>query len=126
SVSLLVACDGSGGGACEQAGDCPAGESCVEGECVAAADAGRDGGPDAALDAFVPLDADMADAAASDAGCTPATSCATAGFDCGAFVDDCGISHDCGACTAPQTCGGAGTENVCGCTPATSCATAGF
>jgi hypothetical protein len=62
-------------------------------------------------------DADMADA--GDAGCTPTTSCTTAGFDCGSFVDDCGTSHDCGACTDPETCGGAGTDNLCGCTPRT-------
>jgi MYXO-CTERM domain-containing protein len=36
---------------------------------------------------------------------------------CGVVPDGCGGTHDCGGCTAPQTCGGGGTPNVCGCTP---------
>jgi hypothetical protein len=53
--------------------------------------------------------------------CKPVTSCA-AGRNCGTIADGCGGTVSCGpACTAPQTCGGGGTSNVCGCTPLTSC-----
>ena len=45
--------------------------------------------------------------------CTPDCT----GKECG--DDGCGGS--CGTCTAPQTCGGGGTVNVCGCTPRTTC-----
>jgi len=38
--------------------------------------------------------------------------------NCGTISDGCGGTVSCGpACTAPQTCGGGGTANVCGCTP---------
>ncbi|MET0792088.1 MAG: hypothetical protein ABW061_11255 [Polyangiaceae bacterium] len=40
---------------------------------------------------------------------------------CGTFADACGHSVNCGGCTAPQTCGGGGTANVCGCTPHPVC-----
>src|SRR5206468_355790 len=56
--------------------------------------------------------------------CTP-TTCAAQGKDCGTIADGCGGTLTCGACTAPQTCGGAGAANVCGtCTP-TTCAAQG-
>ena len=45
--------------------------------------------------------------------CTPKT-CATLGKNCGAVPDGCGGTLSCGTCTAPQTCGGSGTPNVCG------------
>jgi uncharacterized repeat protein (TIGR01451 family) len=45
--------------------------------------------------------------------CTPATSC-PAGDNCGSVSDGCGDMLDCGTCTAPETCGGGGTPNVCG------------
>jgi uncharacterized protein (TIGR03382 family) len=55
--------------------------------------------------------------------CKPLTSCGT-GKNCGTIPSGCGGAVSCGAgCTAPQTCGGGGTANVCGCTPVTSCRT---
>jgi hypothetical protein len=62
----------------------------------------------------------------ADAGCTPRT-CASAGANCGSLSDGCGGTLDCGTCTAPETCGGGGSANVCGtgaCTPRT-CASVG-
>jgi endo-1,4-beta-D-glucanase Y len=55
--------------------------------------------------------------------CTP-TTCAALGKNCGSVSDGCGGTLSCGSCTSPQTCGGAGTPNVCGCAPAT-CASLG-
>jgi hypothetical protein len=58
--------------------------------------------------------------------CTPKT-CADQHISCGPAGDGCGNTLTCGACTAPETCGGGGTPSVCGgdngCVPAT-CATA--
>jgi len=51
-----------------------------------------------------------------------ATTCAAEGAECGSIEDGCGGSLDCGSCTAPETCGGGGTANVCGtgsCVPLT-------
>jgi len=45
--------------------------------------------------------------------CTP-TTCAAQGKNCGTIPNGCGGTLTCGACTAPQTCGGAGVANVCG------------
>ena len=56
---------------------------------------------------------------AGQCGCTPTMTCATEGFDCGAFMDDCGEMVSCGSCTAPETCG-ASEPNVCGTTTTTS------
>ncbi len=58
--------------------------------------------------------------------CTP-TTCAAQGKNCGAFADNCGGMLNCGTCTAPATCGGAGVLNACGSTTcvadnATACA----
>jgi len=49
-------------------------------------------------------------------GCTPIASCAQVNpaFNCGPLADGCGGTIDCGTCTAPATCGGGGTANVCG------------
>ncbi len=50
------------------------------------------------------------------------TTCAAAGYTCGPLPDGCGGLLDCGPCTAPDTCGGAGTIGKCGhtsCVPAT-------
>ena len=50
------------------------------------------------------------------------TTCAAAGYTCGPLPDGCGGLLDCGPCTAPDTCGGAGTVGKCGhvvCTPST-------
>lgn len=59
--------------------------------------------------------------------CTP-TTCAQLGKNCGSIDDGCGTTLECGTCLALETCGGAGTANVCGqappCTP-TSCAAQG-
>ena len=56
-----------------------------------------------------------------------ARSCAQLGFNCGPAGDGCGGLLNCGACTLPQTCGGAGQPGVCGggCT-ARTCAGQGF
>lgn len=54
-----------------------------------------------------------AEALVGDA-CVPA-GCGT--FNCGSVDDGCGGSKDCGACTLPETCGGAGTDHVCGVPP---------
>jgi hypothetical protein len=50
---------------------------------------------------------------ANFASCAP-TTCAAQGKNCGPIPDGCGATLGCGTCTAPQTCGGGGTENVCG------------
>ncbi len=65
--------------------------------------------------------------AGSDGGCG-LRSCASAGANCGPIGDGCGGVIECGSCTAPEICGGAGRPSVCGgnagsCTPLT-CATA--
>jgi hypothetical protein len=36
--------------------------------------------------------------------CRTAQTCGTHGFQCGAFVDGCGVRHDCGGCGAGQAC----------------------
>lgn len=47
--------------------------------------------------------------------CLNTTTCASAGFDCGLLLlGDCDITLYCGECTAPDTCGGGGSVNVCG------------
>lgn len=53
--------------------------------------------------------------------CCAPTTCAEQGKNCGTIGNGCGGTLNCGDCTAPQTCGGGGTANVCGCTP-TTCA----
>lgn len=45
--------------------------------------------------------------------CTKNT-CDALGADCGSMPDGCGGLLNCGTCTAPDTCGGGGTANVCG------------
>ena len=55
----------------------------------------------------------LGDAADSPGGCIAKT-CASLGANCGAVTDGCGALLACGACTAPQICGGGGTANVCG------------
>jgi len=54
--------------------------------------------------------------------CTPLSAC-PAGDNCGTVSNGCGGTVTCGACTAPQTCGGGSPSkaNVCGCTPLTAC-----
>jgi len=56
-----------------------------------------------------------------------AKSCSQLGFNCGPAGDGCGGLLNCGTCTLPQTCGGAGQPGVCGggCMPRT-CAAQGF
>ncbi len=53
------------------------------------------------------------DAGETSGSCTPKT-CAELGTNCGPVADGCGGLVDCGTCTAPLTCGGGGTANVCG------------
>ncbi len=80
---------------------------------------GRDGGIAPGRDGGWP--------APGDGGCGLQT-CQSVGANCGPVGDGCGDVLDCGACTAPQTCGGGGTPSVCGghagCVPRT-CASAG-
>ncbi len=45
--------------------------------------------------------------------CTP-TTCAAHGANCGLLSDGCGTALNCGSCTAPQTCAGGGSANICG------------
>jgi len=46
--------------------------------------------------------------------CTAVQSCASQGFQCGAFVDACGNAHDCGGCAAGRSCSRAdGTAGFC-------------
>lgn len=45
--------------------------------------------------------------------------CAAAGKNCGLIPDGYGGLASCGQCSGYDTCGGAGTPNVCGCTPKT-------
>jgi len=49
--------------------------------------------------------------------CTPRT-CAEQSLSCGPTGDGCGNVLQCGTCTAPQTCGGAGVAGQCGAPPA--------
>ncbi|HSC89779.1 MAG TPA: hypothetical protein VLC09_21020, partial [Polyangiaceae bacterium] len=59
--------------------------------------------------------------------CVPTVTCASAAYDCGQALDNCGNVIECGSCGAGETCGAAG-PNVCGvgtCTPAT-CASLGL
>jgi N-acetylneuraminic acid mutarotase len=61
--------------------------------------------------------------------CVPLT-CSQLATSCGMAGDGCGGLLDCGTCTSPETCGGAGTPGACGkpqvtCTPAT-CASLGM
>src|SRR5262249_43613048 len=57
-------------------------------------------------------------------GGTPRT-CSGLGSNCGSTSDGCGGTLSCGVCTAPQTCGGGGTPNVCGSCAPTTCAAQG-
>ena len=76
---------------------------------------------------------------ATDSGLTPTTdagalpcgpkTCLAIGANCGTWGNGCGGMLSCGTCTAPKTCGGAGTLGVCGnpppaCVP-TTCAALG-
>lgn len=68
----------------------------------------------------------VANVCGTGGGCQPATrTAACAGKTCGFVGDGCGGSINCGSCTAPQTCGGAGMAFQCGtpsvgaCTPKT-------
>ena len=46
--------------------------------------------------------------------CVPVTACSKG--QCGTITDGCSGKLDCGNCTAPESCGGAGTTSQCGCT----------
>jgi hypothetical protein len=49
-----------------------------------------------------------------DATCAGATTCAKQGVECGPIGDGCGGVLQCGDCTAPDICGGAGVAGKCG------------
>jgi hypothetical protein len=98
--SLTCGPAGDGCGGSLDCGQCPAGQQCggggVFGQCVPIPPA--DGGT-----------------------CQPQT-CTQQGVGCGPAGNGCGASIDCGPCTAPQTCGGAGVPGQCGgtsCSPRT-------
>ena len=55
--------------------------------------------------------------------CTP-TTCAKLGYNCGPASDGCGGLLQCGTCTSPQYCGGAGYD-VCGPTSIATCSGGG-
>ena len=90
------------------------------------------GGPNDDAGADGTMSPTFTDGSARDAtnlgSCTPLT-CAKLGYDCGPMGDGCGGQIDCGACTAPKTCGGGGGFSVCGgnngCVPKT-CASQGI
>lgn len=50
--------------------------------------------------------------------CTP-VDCSRWGAECGSVSNGCGGVLDCGTCTAPAVCGGAGVPNRCGCVSVT-------
>ncbi len=76
-----------------------------------------------ATDGGAPVDGGASDAGPMDGGCTPesaAAFCSRLGAACGSVSgnDNCGAARtgDCGACTAPTTCGGGSAgANMCGC-----------
>jgi hypothetical protein len=99
-----MTCDSAGGRFCGMigdgcgrtlsCGDCPAGQAC---------------GVAGTANVCAPI----------QAGCMPLT-CATAnGRYCGKIGDNCGKTLECGDCPAGQSCGAAGTANVCAPTPGT-------
>jgi hypothetical protein len=54
--------------------------------------------------------------------CTPKACSSKPVVNCGSMPDGCGGTLNCGnTCTAPQTCGGNGTANICGVCVPTSC-----
>jgi hypothetical protein len=55
-----------------------------------------------------------------DAGCVPIT-CGAIGAGCGVLSDRCGGVLNCGSCTFPEICGGAGTPFVCAAKPPPTC-----
>ncbi|HEY3447747.1 MAG TPA: endonuclease/exonuclease/phosphatase family protein [Myxococcales bacterium] len=58
--------------------------------------------------------------AAPDAQVDPGDAClplSCGAFNCGSLEDGCGTSLNCGTCTLPETCGGAGADHVCGIPP---------
>ncbi len=77
-------------------------------------------GPVAGMTQVQALDADGAEFYVTVNVVCPTTTCPTA-MNCGSISDGCGGMITCGSCTGNDTCGGAGTANVCGCTPATTC-----
>ncbi|MFO0606105.1 MAG: hypothetical protein U0324_23225 [Polyangiales bacterium] len=86
------AADGCGG--LLECGGCPDGQTC-----------GGGGSPGVCGSAAAPMD--------GGSSCVRRT-CAGVGANCGPVSDGCGGLLDCGTCTSPQTCGGAGVANQCG------------
>ncbi len=64
-----------------------------------------DGGPD--LDGSIAFDVTVTT-------CTAPQTCAAANASCGPIGDGCDGVLECGACVAPETCGGGGEPSVCG------------
>jgi hypothetical protein len=60
--------------------------------------------------------------------CPAYKTCEEQGLNCGKATDGCGNPIECGTCTAPETCAGGGTQNVCGMPPCNkqTCATQNF
>jgi hypothetical protein len=52
------------------------------------------------------------DASNNNNACTP-TTCEAEGKNCGSMSDGCSDTLECGTCSDPETCGGAGVSNVC-------------
>jgi len=61
------------------------------------------------------LDNDCDGTVDEDSSCCRPMDCAAQSADCGRVADGCGAFIECGPCTAPQVCGGAGADNRCGC-----------
>jgi hypothetical protein len=107
---------------CTAAKDCPPNQACVNGTCGTACSSGVacNGG---CCDGTKCQPGNTASACGATGGACVACSGADAGAACEASgACGCASSSD---CTAPSTCGGGGTPNVCGCTPKT-CQTAGY
>lgn len=84
------------------------------------ADTAPEDAPDGTDDAAADATDDAQDATPDADGCAPETDaelCSRLTIACGPFTaeDNCGETRsvDCGGCSAPSTCGGSGTANVC-------------
>ena len=91
--------------------------------CSSAESSSGQGKPDAGSTSDGGTPDAQSDGSGHGEGCSP-KSCLQVGAACGSIDDGCGGTVDCGSCTAPDTCGGAGVENQCGCT-VKSCAQLG-
>src|SRR5439155_5466289 len=92
------ACQQAGGRYCGKIGD-GCGKTLDCGDCTSGLTCGGGGTPGVC--------------GAAAGACTPLSCQQPGGQYCGKIGDGCGKALDCGACPAGQTCGGAGTANVC-------------